>query len=124
MKRKQYVVLGVFAAFVLSAVVVWGTDTKKEEAWKGDTWEYLALSDFEVAEVQNIEELIGKIEEFESKSSTDHKALHGTVKQSGTTVVMSSRKVIQAGLNKLGDRGWELVAINGGVYYFKRPKQK
>ncbi|MCB9442870.1 MAG: hypothetical protein H6669_01430 [Ardenticatenaceae bacterium] len=27
-------------------------------------------------------------------------------------------------LNDLGDQGWELVATNGGYFYFKRPKNQ
>jgi hypothetical protein len=104
--RMGFVIVAAFAlAIVMTAVLTKNVDSK--ETADGGAWEYLVVS--------------GGTTNLDSLSSSEF----GMRKRPDDSFREAS--VLQRNLDKLGAKGWQLVAVNGSpnnpIYYFKRPKE-
>jgi hypothetical protein len=104
--RMGFVIVAAFAlAIVMTAVLTKNVDSK--ETADGGAWEYLVVS--------------GGTTNLDSLSSSEL----GMRKRPDDSFREAS--VLQRNLDKLGAKGWQLVAVNGSpnnpIYYFKRPKE-
>jgi hypothetical protein len=97
---------GIALALVITAMLAKNVDSK--EPANGGAWEYLVVS--------------GGTSNLESLSSDEFAGLRKRPDDS-----FREATVLQRNLDKLGAKGWQLVAVNGSpnspLYYFKRPKE-
>jgi hypothetical protein len=105
-RMRFLIVTGAVLLLVIAAVLAKNVDSK--EPADAAAWEYLVV--------------IGGNVNLESVSSSQFKEMQklsdGSFRES---------TVLQRNLDKLGAKGWQLVAVNGSpnspIYYFKRAKE-
>jgi hypothetical protein len=105
------IIAGAMLSIVITAILVKNVASKEPGIEPADSgaWEYLVVS--------------GGNSNLESLSSDEFAGLRKRPDDS-----FREATVLQRNLDKLGAKGWQLVAVNGSpnnpLYYFKRPKER